>query len=157
MKGNTKGKFEATRYFLNSLSQNFDFFYFFESFEFPRWRHQPNNGWKRFKLVFYVPMLIGKTKRYFQVNYSFMKPFSQKTEVLTQCFDVINTKLAPKRIQTVSLVRMLIEKQKWKVKRALWAGIRLWNYLKTLAPCCNVIIPKSGQIDSSLYIMYNWL
>ena len=118
MKGNTKGKFEATRYFLNSLSQNFDFFYFFESFEFPRWRHQPNNGWKRFKLVFYVPMLIGKNKRYFQVNYSFMKPFSQKTEVLTQCFDVINTKLAPKRIQTGISCANVDRKTKMKSKKS---------------------------------------
>ena len=118
MKGNTKGKFEATRYFLNSLSQNFDFFNFFESFEFPRWRHQPKNGWKRFKLVFYVPMLIGKNKRYFQVNYSFMKPFSQKSEVLTQYCDVINTKLAPKRIQTGISCANADRKTKMKSKKS---------------------------------------
>ena len=31
-------------------------------FDFPWWRHQPKNGWKRSKLVFYVPMLIERWK-----------------------------------------------------------------------------------------------
>ena len=60
MKINSKGKLEVNHYFLNSLSQNFDFFDFFESFVFLRWPHQPKNGWKRSKLVFHVPMLIGR-------------------------------------------------------------------------------------------------
>ena len=41
-----------------------------------------------------------KSKSYFEVNYSFMKPFSQKFEYLTQCVDVINPKLAQQRAQT---------------------------------------------------------
>ena len=39
-----------------------------------------------------------KSKRYFYVNYFFMKPFSQNFEVLTQHCDVTNAKLAWKRV-----------------------------------------------------------
>ena len=35
-----------------------------------------------------------KSKMYFEMNYSFMKLFSQNFEVLTQHGDVINPKLA---------------------------------------------------------------
>ena len=49
-------------------------------------------------------MLIGrlesKVKGTSQVNYSFIKPFFQNFEVLSQCCDVINPKLARKRSQT---------------------------------------------------------
>ena len=38
-----------------------------------------------------------KSKRYFAVNYLFMKPLSQNFEVLTQGGDVINPKLTQKR------------------------------------------------------------
>ena len=41
-----------------------------------------------------------KSKRYFEVNYSLMKPFSQNFEDLTQYDNVINPKLAPKGAQT---------------------------------------------------------
>ena len=41
-----------------------------------------------------------KSKRYFGVNYSFMKPFSKYFEVLTQRGHVINPKLARKSAQT---------------------------------------------------------
>ena len=41
-----------------------------------------------------------KRERYCEVNYSFMKPFSQNFEVLTQQGDVINPKVARKKAQT---------------------------------------------------------
>ena len=41
-----------------------------------------------------------KSKRNFEMNYSFMKPFSQNFEVLTQLGDIIKPKLARKRAQT---------------------------------------------------------
>ena len=41
-----------------------------------------------------------KSKRYFDVKYSFMKLFSQNFEVLTQRGDIIKPKLARKRVQT---------------------------------------------------------
>ena len=41
-----------------------------------------------------------KSKRYREVNYSFMKPFSQNFAVLSQRGDVINPKMARKRAQT---------------------------------------------------------
>ena len=41
-----------------------------------------------------------KSKKHFEVNYLFMKLFSQNFEVLTQHGDVINPKLARKRAQT---------------------------------------------------------
>ena len=100
-----------------------------------------------------------KSKRYFQVNHSFMKPFSQNFEVLTQCCDVINTKLARKRIQTGISCTNGDRKIKIKSKKNFevrYSFMKLFSgNLKILAPCCDVIIPKSGQKDSSLYIMYN--
>ena len=41
-----------------------------------------------------------KSKRYFEVNYSLMKPFSQNFEDLTQYDNVINPKLARNGAQT---------------------------------------------------------
>ena len=41
-----------------------------------------------------------KSKKYFEVNCLFMKPFSQNFEVLTQPSDVINPKSAQERAQT---------------------------------------------------------
>ena len=41
-----------------------------------------------------------KSKRYFEANYSFMKPLSQNFKVVSQYGDVINQKLARKRAQT---------------------------------------------------------
>ena len=58
----------------------------------------PKLGQKGSKLVFHIPTV--KSKSYFQVNYSFMKPFSQNFDVLTQCCDVINPELARKSVQT---------------------------------------------------------
>ena len=41
-----------------------------------------------------------KSKKYAEVKYSFMKPFSQYFKVLIQYGDVINPKLTRKRVQT---------------------------------------------------------
>ena len=117
-------------------------------FHSPQWHCQPKNGSIRSKLVFHVKMLIErwklKSKRYFEVNYSFMEPFSQSFEVLTQCGDIINTKLAWKGLKLISHILTL----SW--------GICLWNYFSderisefwNIDPRCVVIIPKlelSGQ------------
>ena len=102
-----------------------------------------------------------KSKRYFQVNYSSMKPFSKKIEVLTQRRDVINPKSARKRVQTGISCTNSDRKIKIKTKRNFemrYSFMKLFSgNFKILAPCCEVIISKSGQKDSSLYIMYNWL
>ena len=102
-----------------------------------------------------------KSKRYFQVNYSSMKPFSKKIEVLTQRRDVINPKSARKRVQTGISCTNSDRKIKIKTKRNFemrYSFMKLFSgNLKILAPCCEVIISKSGQKDSSLHIMYNWL
>ena len=58
-----------------------------------------------------------KGKRYFQVNYSFMKVFSQKFEVLTQRGDVNNSILALKRAQTRVSCTKGVRKMKIKSKR----------------------------------------
>ena len=58
-----------------------------------------------------------KSKRYFEVNYLFMKPFTQNFEVLTQRGDVINPKLAPKRVQTCISYTNTDKKMKIKSKR----------------------------------------
>ena len=79
------GKLEVKNNFLKSLSQNSDFFDFFESFD---------------SCTIVDRKMRIKSKSYFQVNYSFMKPFSQNFDVLTQRCDVINPELARKRVQT---------------------------------------------------------
>ena len=102
-----------------------------------------------------------KSKSYFQVNYSFMKLFSQNSEALTQCCNVINPEMARKRVQTgISCTNgdrktIIKSKRNFEVRYSL---TRLFSgNLKILAPCRDVIISKSGQKDSSLYIIYNWL
>ena len=95
------------------------------------------------------------------MNYSSMKPFSKKIEVLTQRRDVINPKSARKRVQTGISCTNSDRKIKIKTKRNFemrYSFMKLFSgNLKILAPCCEVIISKSGQKDSSLHIMYNWL
>ena len=102
-----------------------------------------------------------KSKSYFQVNYSFMKLFSQNSEALTQCCNVINPEMARKRVQTgISCTNgdrktIIKSKRNFEVRHSLMKILSV--YLKILAPCRDVIISKSGQKDSSLYIIYNWL
>ena len=57
-----------------------------------------------------------KSKRYFEVNYSLMKPFSQNFEDLTQYDNVINPKLARNGAQT-HISRTGNRKMKIKCKR----------------------------------------
>ena len=97
-----------------------------------------------------------KSKRYFQDNYSFMKPFSQNFEVFTQCCDIIYPKLPRKRIQTGISCTNGDRKIKIKSKKNFevrYSFMKLFSgNLKILAPCCDAIIPKLGQKDSRLYI-----
>ena len=55
-----------------------------------------------------------KNKRYYLVNYSFMKPFSQNFEVFTQCFFVINPEFVRKGVQTG--ISCTNDKRKIKIK-----------------------------------------
>ena len=75
------------------------------------WRHQTKNGSKRSKLVTSFTNVDRKmkikSKRYFEVNYSFMKRFSQNFEVLAEHSAVINPKLVRKRVETLSRVLMV--------------------------------------------------
>ena len=48
-----------------------------------------------------------KSKKLFEVNFLFMKLFSQKFEVLTKYGDIINPKLAQKRTRTLSHVLVI--------------------------------------------------
>ena len=104
-----------------------------------------------------------KSKRYFEVNYLLMKPFSKNLEVLTQQVTFLTQNWLEKEPKLVS--HGLIERWKSKVKGALKWDIRSWNSfifyifydirlfsrnLEILAPCCGVIKTQN------LYIMYNW-
>ena len=86
-----------------------------------------------------------------------MKPFLQNVEVLAQCGDVINPKLAQKRAQTCILCTNGDRKMKIKSKRNFegrYSFKKLFSkYLEILAPCCDVVISKLGQKNSNLYIM----
>ena len=100
-----------------------------------------------------------KSKRHFEVNYSFMKPFSQNFEVLTQLGDVINPKLARKRTQSRISSANGDRKMKIKSKRNFelsYSFMKLFSgNLEIRAPFCD-IISKVDQKDSNLYIKYNW-
>ena len=92
-----------------------------------------------------------KRKRYFQVNYSFMKVFSQK--VLTQCGDVINLILAWKRAQTCVSCTKGVRKMKIKAKRDfelkyLFMKLLSQNF-EILAACLDVITAELWQKDSN--------
>ena len=79
-------------------------------------RRQPKKGSKRSKLVFHVDRKMKtNSKRYLQVNYSFMKPLSLKFEVLTHVY-VINPKLARKGARTRILCANGNRKMKIKSK-----------------------------------------
>ena len=89
-----------------------------------------------------------KSKRYFEVNYSFMKPFSQNSEVLTQRGDVINPKFARERAQTCISGTNGDAKMKTKITKNFdlkYSFMKLFSQnLEILAPCCDVIISKLG-------------
>ena len=60
-----------------------------------------------------------KSRKYFEMIYSFMKPFSQNTEVLTERGDVIDSKWVQKGPKLVSHILMVIERRKSTVKETL--------------------------------------
>ena len=74
MKANSKGKFEVKYSFLKPLSQNFEILTPRGDFIYPKMGLKGPN-WN-FMYQFDRKMKI-KSKRYFNVNYTFMKPFSQ--------------------------------------------------------------------------------
>ena len=82
-----------------------------------------------------------KNKRYFDINYSFMKSFSQNFEVLTQRGDIINPKLARKRTQ--AQIPCINGDKKMKIKSKSNFEVRhsfMKLNLEILAPCFDVII-----------------
>ena len=97
MKLINKGKIEVKYSVLKLLSK-------FWSFDTPWWHHQPKSGSKSSNISISSINVDRKTKvkskRNFEMNYLFMKPFSQNFEVLTQLGDIIKPKLAWKRAQT---------------------------------------------------------
>ena len=98
-----------------------------------------------------------KSKRYSEVNYSFVKPFSQNFEVLAQRGYVINPNFVRKRPQTCILCsngdRKMKMKSKWNFELSYLFMKLFSRNLEILAPCCDVIISKLVQKDSNLYIM----
>ena len=82
-----------------------------------------------------------KNKRYFDINYSFMKSFSQNFEVLTQRGDIINPKLARKSTQ--AQIPCINGDKKMKIKSKSNFEVRhsfMKLNLEILAPCFDVII-----------------
>ena len=102
-----------------------------------------------------------KNERHFAKNYSFMKPFSQNFEVLTQLGDVINPKLARKRAQIRISCANGDRKMKIKSKRNFkvrYSFMKLISQnLEILATCCDVIVSKLSHKNLNLlYVTYNW-
>ena len=81
MKVNSKGKFEVKYSFLKSLSQNYEVLTLRGDVINPKkWVKKVQIGISRTNVDGKMKI---KSKRYFEVNYSFMKSFSQNFEVLT--------------------------------------------------------------------------
>lgn len=116
-------------------------------------------------MPFHVLMFLGRWDSKVKGTFRWIIPLwnhsLKKIEVLTQRRDVINPKSARKRVQTSISCTNSDRKIKIKTKRNFEIRYSLMKLFpgnfKILAPCCEVIISKSGQKDSSLYIMYNWL
>ena len=93
-----------------------------------------------------------KSKEYFEVNYSFAKPFSQNFEVLIPRSDDINPNLGQKRAQTCTSCTNCGRKMKIQSKRNFEVKYSFMKFfsqnLEIQAPCCDVIISKLAQKDS---------
>ena len=97
MKVNSKRKFEVKNSFLKPLSQNLEVLAPRGDVLAQKWVKKVQIGISCTNVDRKMKI---KSKRYFDVNYSFKKQSSQNFEVLTQCGNVINSKLARKRAQT---------------------------------------------------------
>ena len=97
MKANSKRKFEVKNSFLKPLSQNLEVLAPRGDVLAQKWVNKVQIGISCTNVDRKMKI---KSKRYFEVNYSFKKQSSQNFEVLTQCGNVINSKLARKRAQT---------------------------------------------------------
>ena len=90
-----------------------------------------------------------KSKEYFEVNYSFAKPFSQNFEVLIPRSDDINPNLGQKKgPKLVPHVIIVIERWKSKAKETLKWNIRLWNFFLKILKSKPHVVTSSSQ---------NWL
>ena len=96
-----------------------------------------------------------KSEKYFEVNYLFMKSFSQNFEDLTQSGDVINPKLTRKKVQ--NCISCTNGERKMKIKsqknfEVRYSFMKLFSrYLEVRAPYCDVYVmhesgPNLGQI-----------
>ena len=92
-----------------------------------------------------------KSKKYFEVNYLFMKSFSQNFEDLTQRGDVINPKLTRKKVQTY--ISCTNSERKMKIKsqknfEVRYSFMKLFSRcLEVPAPCCDVyMMHESGHL-----------
>ena len=77
--------------FLRSLSQNIAVMTPMVTLSTPKWVKKVQIN---IPCAFVDRKMKIKSKRYFEVNYSFMKSFSQHFQILTQRGEVINAKLA---------------------------------------------------------------
>ena len=91
MKVNSKGKFKMKNLFLKPVSEHFEVLTPVVTSSTQKWVKQVQIGTSCTNVDRKMKI---KSKRYFEVNYSFVKPFSQNIEVLTYCGDVINPILA---------------------------------------------------------------
>ena len=93
MKVNSKGKFGVKYWFLKPLFQNFEVLTPRGDVVSPNMDGKVQIGISCTNVDRKMKI---KSKRYFKMNYSFRKLFSQNVEVLTQRDDVINPKLTRK-------------------------------------------------------------
>ena len=95
-----------------------------------------------------------KSKKYFAVNYSFMKPFSQNLSFWLSMMTLSTQNWLEKRVQT--RISCTNGDRKMKIKRKRNFEVRRLSMklfsrnLEILAPCCDVISLKLGQKHSSL-------
>lgn len=123
MKGNSKGKFEV--FVETTISK-------FWSFDSSWWRHQPKNGWKKFRLVYHVPMLMERWKsKVKDILRLIIHLWNHPLKILKFWLKIMTSSTQNclgKRSKLVSHVLLFMERWKPKVKRALRRDICLWKY-----------------------------
>ena len=102
------------------------------SFDSLWWHHQPNNWSKSSKLVFHVPIFIerykSKVKGTLTWNIRLWNCFLKILKFWLNVVTSSNQNWLEKGSKHLSLVLIVIERCKSKVKETLRWGIRLWNY-----------------------------
>ena len=138
---------KAKHSILKSLSQNFEVL--------TPWVDDinPKNGWKRSSLVFHVPRLVRRWESKVKGTFRWIFPLWKRSlKIMKFWLNVVTSSISCKNGDRKIKME---NKRNFEVR---YSFMKLFSgNLKIIVLCCDVIISKSGQKDSSVCIMYNWL